>query len=235
MVFMIRWLRLCRIWTRRTYDLVQSNFKSVVTLSMETADGREALQAVVSADDWLPKLFSLNRNPPVLRLVGYTCDAVLWNISESPTEKVAVAHKAMEEFRNLLNRHEHINTKWVWTNHARTVLYTPLIGRGGGRENIEQDLCRIADGLCDPSGGIPSSPLRKEYHFRVIMLGCTNDELEFMVLSRSGGDSQLPEKYERVNTIQRENTLPEFPYSRVSRAVQDGSLESWKLIETVIV
>lgn len=107
-------------------------------------------------------------------------------------------------------------------------------GYGERREDIEHELCRIADGLCDPSGDLPSSSLKKEYHFRVIVLGETfSGVVEFMVLSRCEGDSQPPGTYERVNVIHRENIL--HPDMRIPEAMEAGLLNGWEIMETRIV
>lgn len=280
-----------QIQTKGVYSLVQRGFSALVELSMELNNGRRILYACEHGvwlpqneshrcakkegtgldrrvhipthphGKWVPTLSGLEIRPPILRIVGYTCDAILRNISEFPFEDGDPIKSVLEVYRRAFRTTTSYSgskitlfedpiqawrTKarkfptWVWTDVAHTFVCTPLMGpcapEGDDVEDdIEHDLCRVSDGLCHPLGDLPSSPLRTDYHFRVIMLGYTTRSAEFLVLPRSKEGNHPSETYQQVNTIQRVNLLPEFPDLSIPEALEAGLLKGWTMMETTVV
>ncbi|KAK3403400.1 heterokaryon incompatibility protein-domain-containing protein [Sordaria brevicollis] len=256
-----------RIWMQGVYLIVQKNFRSSVILSMESGNGLTVLHGHpdglpksdcqdcvkdkstvvghgLSEDNLVSKISTMKIHPPVLRLVGYSFDAVLWNFSEFSAGNGKPTYREVERFLKAHRRNfgdplsENAKDVWVWTDLSRTVPCKLLMGPAGNRlrEKTEHDLCTIADGLCDPAGNIPLSPLKKEYHFRVVVLGYMEEEVHFLVLlTHPEGEGHASETYERVNNIQRANKLRDHGGISVPEALEAGLLDGWEMKETRIV
>lgn len=120
--------------------------------------------------------------PRILRIRGYTCDAVLWKLPQagSPDPKgipsSTINSSSLKQLSDFW-----FEDGWVWSDRDRSHCHLLLTWPTGIAFNFydlsNEHLCLYVDWLETDKGPSSPTPLQDEYSFRVILLGRREDRL----------------------------------------------------------